>query len=118
MRTAGSRESVYDLDVYFWGHRNQYLDGLRYEIPAAIFDTVAPPQGAIGYASFLSPNLSGWIYAWLFQGEEAFGWDRTGTVTHEAGHHLGLSHVHDTYDAGLDRELAAVGATYFLWAGD
>ena len=52
----------YDLDVYFWGHRNQYLDGTRYEIPAAVFDTVAPPRGAIGYASFLSPNLSGWIF--------------------------------------------------------
>jgi hypothetical protein len=42
----------------------------------------------------------------------------TGVVAHEVGHHLGLSHVHDTYDPGLDAEIAPDGPFAFMSTGN
>ena len=117
----GSLNAFYDLDRHFDGHRNQYLEGVRYEAPVAVFDV--PDQrvrpGSIGgLASSHAPNIQSWSYAWLApRFRNQFLLDETGTVTHEVGHHLGLSHVHDGFDAGLDRDLTADGAFLFLLAG-
>lgn len=112
----------YDLDLFFQAHRNVYLDGARYEVPFAFFDVpdarMAP--GAIaGLASSLPPNLQGWTYAWLSDSVRASLATDTGVIVHEVGHHLGLSHVHDTYDPVLDEDLSAAdgGPYWFLNAG-
>lgn len=39
-------------------------------------------------------------------------------MTHEVGHHLGLSHTHDGYDPALDTEISAQGPLFFIRAGD
>lgn len=121
VRLAGG-DPFWDLDLYFGDHRNDYLDGTRYELPLAVFDVPddrVAPGGLAGFASSRPPNLSGWTYAWLFDRLAADLASKTGLVAHESGHHLGLSHVHDTYDPALDAELgsAAGGPFNFLRIG-
>ena len=43
----------------------------------------------------------------------------TGVIAHEAGHHLGLSHVHDTYDPVLDADVSSAdgGEYWFMIVG-
>jgi hypothetical protein len=62
-------------------------------------------------------DSQGWTYAWLADRVRAQAVTDTGLVTHEIGHHLGLSHVHDTYDPGLDREIERDGPFWFMAAG-
>jgi hypothetical protein len=42
----------------------------------------------------------------------------TATMTHEVGHHLGLSHTHDGYDSEEGRDFLARGDRFFVWVGD
>jgi hypothetical protein len=110
----------YDLDLYFEDHGPQYLDGTRYEVPVAVFDVPdsrLAPGALAGLASSRFPNLQGWTYAWLADRFRAALVTDTGLVTHEVGHHLGLSHVHDTYDPAIDDELTAKGPFWFLATG-
>ena len=114
--------AFYDLDLFFWAHRNEYLDGTRYELPLAVFDVPEErlaPNAIAGLASYRPPNLQGWTYAWLADRFRFIALiTDTGTVAHEAGHHLGMAHVHDTYDPVLDAELdPSIGDFWFLYAG-
>jgi hypothetical protein len=118
----GPLDAFYDLDVYFGDHLNQYLDGVRYEVPVAVFDVPDSrlnPNGIRGLASSKPPNIQSWTYAWLTDSERSFGYDDTATVLHEVGHHLGLSHVHDGFDVGLDQDVSvAMGRFFFMAVGD
>ena len=110
-----------DLDLWFTDQRLRYLDATRYEIPLAVFDVPESrlvPGALAGLASNSRVNLQGWTYAWLadrFRFGEGF--TDTGMVVHEAGHHLGLSHVHDIRDDGLGLNFRASGDFAFLRAG-
>jgi hypothetical protein len=42
----------------------------------------------------------------------------TTTIIHEVGHHLGMSHPHDGYDAERDTDYGPSGPYYYAWAGD
>ena len=47
--------------------------------------------------------------------------DDTGAIVHETGHHLGLSHPHDAYDAGFGSNVfqgVPQGAFWFMRSGD
>ncbi|MCB9649447.1 MAG: hypothetical protein H6730_23040 [Deltaproteobacteria bacterium] len=46
------------------------------------------------------------------------GYGMTTTTVHELGHHFGLSHPHDGYDAELAYDFGAGGDTFFAWLGD
>lgn len=110
-----------DLDLWFTDQRLRYLDATRYEIPLAVFDVPESrlvPGALAGLASNSRVNLQGWTYAWLadrFRFENGF--TDTGQVVHEAGHHLGLSHVHDIRDDGLGLNFSATGDFAFLRGG-
>lgn len=109
-----------DLDVYFAQHRNEYLDGVRYEVPLAVFDVPEDrlaPATLAGFASAQPPNIQAWTYAWLADRFRAQLETDTRIVVHEVGHHLGLSHLHDTYDPGLDADLTANKGPWFMFAG-
>ena len=111
----------YDLDRFFSQHHNDYLDGVRYEIPVAAFDVPDErlPSTIAGFASLRPPNLQGWNYTFMADRVRAALGTDTGVIGHEVGHHLGLSHVHDTYDPGLDADLSVAdgGPFFFLIAG-
>jgi hypothetical protein len=111
-----------DLELFFNEHHNEYLDGVRYEIPVAAFDvpdTRLAPSALAGYASVLAPNVQAWNFIWLADRARAFLNTDTGVIVHEVGHHLGLSHVHDTYDPALDAEVSAAdgGPYWFMLSG-
>jgi hypothetical protein len=46
------------------------------------------------------------------------GYGFTGTIIHEVGHHLGMSHPHDGYDPETGVDFGAEGEFFFAWAGD
>jgi hypothetical protein len=109
-----------DLDVYFAQHHNEYLDGVRYEVPLAVFDVPEErlaPASLAGFASAQPPNVQAWTYAWLADRFRATLDTDTRLVVHEVGHHLGLSHLHDAYDPGLDADLTANEGPRFMYAG-
>ena len=117
----GAAGAFYDLDVYFGDHANQYLDGVRYEVPVAVFDVPdsrLAPDAIAGFSSSEPPNVQSWSYVWLSDSIRQFGFEDTGLATHEIGHHLGLSHVHDGFDVALDTELTPTGSTFFMFVGD
>ena len=113
---------LYDLDLFFGQQQNQYLDGSRYEVPVAVFDvaeSALAPGALAGLASSRPPNIQWWSYVWLADRFRSLLNSDTGVIAHEVGHHLGLSHVHDTYDPVLDEDVSAAdgGPWWFLWAG-
>ena len=46
------------------------------------------------------------------------GYGFSTTTVHEFGHHIGMSHPHDGYDAETGLDYDALDATYFAWSGD
>ncbi|MDX6591662.1 MAG: hypothetical protein QOJ13_858 [Gaiellales bacterium] len=50
--------------------------------------------------------------------DRAFGFGFTDTLTHEFGHHVGLSHPHDGYDSASGVDFDATGKYQFAWTGD
>ena len=101
------------------------MDGTRYEVPVAAFDIPDSrvfPDSIVGLASSRPPNLQGWAYVWMTELARTFlGNDDTGAIVHETGHHLGLSHPHDAYDAGFGSNVfqgVPQGAFWFMRSGD
>jgi hypothetical protein len=113
-----------DLDPFLDTHGNQFLDGTRYELPMAVFDVpssrVVPGFPWSGRASGgRRPGTSGWVQALMYERRRAAAiYTDTGTVMHEAGHALGLSHTHDFYDPGIDEAFTASGDFWFAFAGE
>ncbi len=50
--------------------------------------------------------------------DRALGFGFTDTLTHEFGHHIGMSHPHDGYDSARGIDFGAAGAFYYTWVGD
>jgi hypothetical protein len=111
----------YPLDHYFSDHGNQFLDGTRYEVPIALFDVPderLSPNAPRGLASLGPANVQRWNYVWNTDRLRFEGIDTTGAVTHEVGHHLGLSHVHDGFDSLSDSGFMPTGPFFFAFVGD
>ena len=77
------------------------------------------PATIAGFASVRPPNIQGWNYVLLADRVRAGLLTDTGVIAHEVGHHLGLSHVHDTYDPVLDADVSSAngGEYWFLIVG-
>jgi hypothetical protein len=48
----------------------------------------------------------------------SLGYGFTGTMIHEVGHHVGMSHPHDGYDSEFNLDYGPSGQLYFAWEGD
>ena len=110
-----------DLFLYHGDHLLQYLDGDRdYEVP--VFNYNTPDALSGGLLGFADDNwrdgTQSYVFGFLSPSLRNAGYGFTTTTTHEVGHHLGMSHPHDGYDAELDLDFGASGAYYFAWAGD
>jgi hypothetical protein len=84
------------------------------------FDTNDP--GLAGLLGFADDDWTTGApsHVFMFDGADAreAGFGFTATGIHEVGHHLGLSHPHDGYDAEMRIDFAAAGSLFFAWAGD
>lgn len=90
-----------------------------------IFSYSTSPEGlgsSFGLLGFADDNWASGTptFAFIFGGSayRGLGYGFTSSVVHEFGHHLGMSHPHDGYDAELDLDYGAAGATFFAWLGD
>jgi hypothetical protein len=128
--TAGCWQDFGDpfaaLFCYFRDSLSDYVPAYRkndYVAPVFAFNTTLDNQGAQeGLLGFADDN---WVdgtqsYVFAFDAEEyrEVGYGFTGTVIHEVGHHIGLSHPHDGYDSETGNDYGPDGPLFFAWAGD
>lgn len=109
-----------DLFNYYQDHLNQYLEyNVDYEVPVfALQGTTAQVPLSFGFAD---DNWKDGTQSMIFIHQSPFYrqfFGYTGFVTHETGHHLGLSHPHDGYDSESGQRISPANAFYFAWAGD
>lgn len=94
-----------------------------YVAPVFSFNTTEAALGAqFGLLGFADDNwvdgTQSFVFAFGAQAYRDLGYGFTGTVIHEVGHHIGLSHPHDGYDSEWSWDFGPVGDMYFAWAGD
>lgn len=111
-----------DLYLYYNDQINQFLTGgADYEIPVFLWNFLNdPPQGVMAFAD---DNWSDGTQSYIFQfngkNMRRYGMGYSVVLTHEIGHHLGLSHTHDAYDYETNRDFSSFeGEFYFAWSGD
>ena len=111
---------------YFNAHRGQYYPNRAARTTRSacsrLFTTpenMGSQSGLLGYAD---DNWLDGTQTYVFEFDDpdslAAGYGFTTTITHEVGHHLGLSHPHDGYDPTTGVDYGAQGDSYFTWVGD
>jgi hypothetical protein len=110
-----------DLYLYHQNQLPQLLEGdADYEVPIFLYnlpDAMAPPFS--GYADLnYRDGTQTFIYVFNSPASVQLGQGFTEVVIHEVGHHLGLSHPHDGYDAATGNDFGPTGPLYFAWSGD
>jgi hypothetical protein len=141
LKFSGRAREVYECFLFgpscygyrLWGisfgdlflfHQDQLLRFLEgdgdYEIP--IFAYNLPSEVSANFLGFADDDWSEGMQSFVFafdsplQRERGYGF--TTTAIHETGHHIGMSHPHDGYDAELDYDYLPEGDLYFVWTGD
>jgi hypothetical protein len=114
--------AFYDLFLYHWFHLLQFVEGdADYEVPTFIY-TAPDNLSARLLLAYAEDNLRDgtqtFINIWNSPTIRALGYGDTGTLIHETGHHLGLSHPHDGYDYERDLDFDPTGSFAFAWSGD
>lgn len=92
-------------------------------IPVFSFHTtdrrLGQQSGLLGYAD--DDWVTGtplYIYVFNTATYRLFGFGLSAVTVHEVGHHIGLSHPHDGYDAEQGIEYGPGGPFFFVWQGD
>ncbi len=110
-----------DLYLYHNDHLMQFLEGdADYEIPIFAYNTTdALSPGLLGYADDnWADGTQSFVFGFDSQGTRDLGYGFTTTFIHEVGHHLGMSHPHDGYDAESDVDFSSDNDFQFAWVGD
>jgi uncharacterized protein YhbP (UPF0306 family) len=82
-------------------------------------ETMNTSWGLLGFADDnWSDGTQSYIYTFGDPAILKLGYGYTATITHEVGHHLGLSHPHDGYDPSSDSPINGGGPSYFTQVGD
>jgi hypothetical protein len=111
-----------DLFLYHSDHLTQYIEGgTDYSVPIFTYNTTTD-RGADGLLGFADDNWRDGTQSFVFSFNNteirSFGFGLTGTMIHEVGHHVGMSHPHDGYDYELNLDYGPSDALYFAWIGD
>jgi hypothetical protein len=108
-----------NLFIYTGLNLPQFLDGGgQYEAILQSFatETEAP---LLGYADDNAiDGTQSFVFNFISPGLVEAGYGLTTTQIHEYGHHIGMSHPHDGYDAESGLDYGPEGAFYFAWSGD
>ncbi len=94
-----------------------------YIAPVFAFNTTEDGLGdQFGLLGFADDNwvdgTQTFVFAFDADVYRDFGYGFTGTIIHEVGHHIGMSHPHDGLDPETGVDFDASGEFFFAWAGD
>ena len=87
------------------------------------FNTTDANMGInVGLLGFADDNwvdgTQSYVFAFDTPEDRELGYGFSTTAVHEFGHHIGMSHPHDGYDAETGLDYDALDDTYFAWSGD
>lgn len=92
-----------------------------YVMPVFAFNST-DENHASGLLGFADDNWIDGTQTYVYQFDTPFfrsiGYGFTTTTVHEVGHHIGLSHPHDGYDAETGIDYGPSGPFYFAWSGN
>jgi hypothetical protein len=114
------------LFCYFSENLGLYVPHYRerdYVAPVIGFNTTEDGLGdQFGLLGFADDNwvdgTQSLVFAFNADAYRDFGYGFTGTIVHEVGHHVGMSHPHDGYDSEFDVDYGPGGSLFFAWEGD
>ena len=113
----------YNVYSYFFSHENQFLEAdSDYEIPIYVFTTASSLFGPGGCScSYADDNwvdgTQSIVVAQLGAAWRHHGAGLSRTITHEVGHHLGMSHPHDGYDSTLKEDYGG-NSRFYAYYGE
>jgi hypothetical protein len=123
---TGLGDPFAQLFCYFDANLGRYVPAYpRNDYVAEVFafnttdSRMGDQQGLLGYAddNWLNGTQTQ-LFLFDTPGDRAFGFGFTDTLTHEFGHHLGMSHPHDGYDSASGVDFDPSGGFLFAWTGD
>jgi hypothetical protein len=114
------------LFCYFSANLGLYVPQYRdrdYVAPVFGFNTTEEGLGdQFGLLGFADDNwvdgTQSLVFAFNADAYRSLGYGFTGTIIHEVGHHIGMSHPHDGYDAEFGIDYGPGGSLFFAWEGD
>jgi hypothetical protein len=114
------------LFCYFDGNRSTYIPAYGptdYVAGVLAFHTTAANLGsASGLLGFADDNWVDGTPSYVFEFDTAdyrsLGYGFSTTTVHEVGHHIGMSHPHDGYDAATGIDYEPADDFFFAWSGD
>jgi hypothetical protein len=92
----------------------------HYEAPD--FNYATTDELAPGFLGFADDNwvdgTQSFVFSFVSPGVVESGYGLTTTQIHEYGHHFGMSHPHDGFDAETGIDYEPTGPFFFVWNGD
>jgi len=114
------------LFCFFSSHFSDYVPAYPardYVAPVFAFNTTEAGLGdQFGLLGFADDNwvdgTQTMVFAFDADVYRASGYGFTGTIIHEVGHHMGMSHAHDGFDPETGVDFGPEGKFFFAWTGD
>jgi hypothetical protein len=112
--------------LFCWAdaNRDQYFPAsdVDHVLPVFAYSTTDESMAGLTALGFAEDNwvdgTPSFVFAFAYPSSVATGYGFTSTITHEVGHHLGLSHPTDGYDPTTGVDYGPVGAFRYTGAGD